>query len=175
MDLTPFLMSVIHGAKETAGKMLDHGANLMVTDSERNSCLHLAVLNRRIETLRMLLVRGRKWKLMELRNNELKSVIHLAACYNEKEVNLEAASREKKSCDAKTYARSRCFETSMKRCLIAVSYSLKFLNLGSVHFATPLNTYGYKGKRLLIFKLLIKYMLSLGKALRIVRRRRAFV
>ena len=86
MDLTPFLIAVIHGSKETAEMLLDRGANLMAIDSAHNGCLHLAVIHKRKEILQMLLDRG-KGKLMELRNNELKSVIHLAACNEEMEVN----------------------------------------------------------------------------------------
>jgi len=85
MDLTPFLIAVIHGSKETAEMLLDRGANLMAIDSAHNSCLHLAVIHKRKEILQMLLDRG-KGKLMELRNNELKSVIHLAACNEEMEI-----------------------------------------------------------------------------------------
>lgn len=87
MDLTPFLMSVIHGSKETAEMLLDQGANLMAVDFAHNSCLHLAVINKQIETIQMLLIRAKE-KLMELRNSSQKTVIHLAACYEDPEVTL---------------------------------------------------------------------------------------
>lgn len=86
MDLTPFLIAVAFGAKETAEMLLDQGANTMATDSTCNSCLHLAVKHGQVEMVRMLLDRG-KGQLMALRNNELKTVMHLAATKENTEVN----------------------------------------------------------------------------------------
>lgn len=86
MDLTPFLVAVIHGGKETAEMLLDQGANIMATDSVGNSGLHLAVQYSQVEMVRMLLARG-KGKFMELRNNELQTVMHLAATHENTQVN----------------------------------------------------------------------------------------
>lgn len=85
MDLTPFLISVIHGAKETAEMLLDQGANIMAVDSVCNSCLHLAVKYKLADMVKMLLARGKE-QVMELRNNELKTVMHIAASHEKKEV-----------------------------------------------------------------------------------------
>lgn len=85
MDMTPFLYAVIHGSKETAEMLLDRGADLMARDSRRNSALHLAVIQRGSEIFQMLLERS-KGKLLELRNYNLESAIHLASCYEETEV-----------------------------------------------------------------------------------------
>ena len=87
MDLTPFLVSVLHGGIETAEMLLDKGANIMATDSTGNSCLHLAVQRSQKEMVRMLLTHRDKGKFMELRNNELKTVMHLAATRDTTEVN----------------------------------------------------------------------------------------
>lgn len=87
MDLTPFLVSVLHGGIETAEMLLDQGANIMATDSTGNSCLHLAVQHSQKEMVRMLLTHRDKGKFMELRNNELKTVMHLAATRDTTEVN----------------------------------------------------------------------------------------
>ena len=86
MDLTPFLISVIHGARDTVELLLNQGANIMATDSECNSCLHLAVKHRQVEMVRMLLSRGKE-KFIGLRNNELKTVMHLATTDEGTEVN----------------------------------------------------------------------------------------
>ena len=85
MDMTPFLYAVVHGSKETAEMLLDRGADLMARDSRRNSALHLAVIQKRSEIFQMLLERS-KGKLLELRNYDLESVIHVASCYEETEV-----------------------------------------------------------------------------------------
>lgn len=89
MDLTPFLIAIIHGSKEMAEMLMDRGADLMAVDSSHNSGLHLAVKHRRGEILQMLLERNRG-ELMDLRNNDLETVIHLAACHEEPEVNMHA-------------------------------------------------------------------------------------
>ena len=86
MDLTPFLLSVIHGAKDIAEMLLDQGANIMATDSLGNSCLHLAVRHGQVEMVRMLLAKC-EGQFMELRNNELKTVMHVAATREDTEVN----------------------------------------------------------------------------------------
>ena len=85
MDMTPFLMAVAHGSKETAEMLLDRGADLFAVDSSHNSAFHLAVINKRTELITMLMERG-KDDLVELRNNDLQTVVHLAACYEEPEV-----------------------------------------------------------------------------------------
>ena len=85
MDMTPFLIAVPHGAKETVEVLLDRGADLFARDSFRNSGLHLAVMYKRKEMIHTLLKRGKE-KLVELRNNDLQTVIHLAARYEEPEV-----------------------------------------------------------------------------------------
>lgn len=87
MDQTPFLVSVLHGSIETAEMLLDQGANIMATDSTGNSCLHLAVQYSQKEMVRMLLTHRDKGKFMKLRNNELKTVMHLAATRDTTEVN----------------------------------------------------------------------------------------
>lgn len=87
MDQTPFLVSVLHGGIETAEMLLDQGANIMATDSTGNSCLHLAVQYSQKEMVRMLLTHRDKGKFMKLRNNELKTVMHLAATRDTTEVN----------------------------------------------------------------------------------------
>ncbi|KAL9969342.1 hypothetical protein ACROYT_G021546 [Oculina patagonica] len=85
MDLTPFLLSVVFGAKDAAEMLLDQGADIMATDSTCNSCLHLAVKCSQIEMVRLLLARG-KGKFLELRNNELQTVMHLAATHEDTEI-----------------------------------------------------------------------------------------
>ena len=85
MDMTPFLIAVARGAKETVEVLLDRGADLYAMDSSHNSGLHLAVMYKRKEVIHTLLERG-KDKLVELRNNDLQTVIHLAARYEEPEV-----------------------------------------------------------------------------------------
>lgn len=85
MDMTPFLMAVAHGSKETAEMLLDRGADLFAVDSSHNSAFHLAVINKRTELITMLMERG-KDDLVELRNNDLQTVVHLAACYEEPEI-----------------------------------------------------------------------------------------
>ena len=87
MDLTPFLLAVINGAKETAELLLDRGANLSALDFAHNTCLHLAVMHRQVEMVQLLLERGTE-KLMELKRYDHKTVIHLAACYQKTQVNL---------------------------------------------------------------------------------------
>ena len=89
MDMTPFLIAVVYGSKEIAEMLLDRGADLMAVESARNSGLHLAVIHRRVEILQMLLERS-KGELMDLRNNDLRTVIHLAACHEDPEVNTYA-------------------------------------------------------------------------------------
>lgn len=86
MDQTPFLVSVLYGGIETAQMLLDQGANIMATDSTGNSCLHLAVQYSQKEMVRMLLTHRDKGKFMELRNNELKTVMHLAATRDTTEI-----------------------------------------------------------------------------------------
>ena len=85
MDMTPFLIAVPHGAKETVEVLLDRGADLFARDSFHNSGLHLAVMYKRKEMIHTLLKRGKE-KLVELRNNDLQTVMHLAARYEEPEV-----------------------------------------------------------------------------------------
>ena len=87
MDQTPFLASVVHGGIETAEMLLDQGANIMATDSIGNSCLHLAVQYSQKEMVRLLLTHRDKGKFLKLRNNELKTVMHLAATRDTTEVN----------------------------------------------------------------------------------------
>ena len=87
MDLTPFLVSVVHGGIETAELLLDQGANIMATDSVGNSCLHLAVQHSQKEMVRMLLSKRDKGEFMELRNNKLETVMHSAATQDNTEVN----------------------------------------------------------------------------------------
>ena len=87
MDLTPFLVSAVHGGIETAEMLLDQGANIMATDSVGNSCLHLAVQHSEKEMVRMLLAQRDKGKFMELRNNKLETVMHSAATHDNSEVN----------------------------------------------------------------------------------------
>lgn len=87
MDQTPFLVSVLHGGIETAKMLLEQGANIMATDSTGNSCLHLAVQYSQKEMVRMLLTHRDKGKFMKLGNNELKTVMHLAATRDTTEVN----------------------------------------------------------------------------------------
>ena len=87
MDLTPFLLAVIHGAKETAELLLDRGANLLALDFAHNSCLHLAVMHKQVAMVQLLLDRGKE-KLMKLERYDHKTVIHLAACYQETQVHL---------------------------------------------------------------------------------------
>ena len=87
MDLTPFLLAVIHGATETAELLLDRGANLLALDFAHNSCLHLAVMHKQVEMVQLLLERGKE-KLMQLERYDHKTVIHLAACYQETQVHL---------------------------------------------------------------------------------------
>ena len=86
MDLTPFLIAVVNGAKEMATMLLEHGANLMAVDFEHSSCLHLAVTHRQVEMVQLLLQKGKE-KLMELRRYDHKTVIHLAAACEDTEVN----------------------------------------------------------------------------------------
>ncbi|XP_074625241.1 transient receptor potential cation channel subfamily A member 1-like [Acropora palmata] len=85
MDMTPFLIAVAHGAKETVEVLLDRGADLFARDSFHNSGLHLAVMYKRKEMIHTLLKRGKE-KLVELRSNDLQTVIHLAARYEEPEI-----------------------------------------------------------------------------------------
>ena len=85
MDLTPFLIAVVKGSKETAELLLDLGSNLTAVDAVSNSCLHLAVQSGQVEIVQMLLNRGKE-KLMTLRNNDLRSVIHLSAARNDAKV-----------------------------------------------------------------------------------------
>ena len=85
MDMTPFLIAVAHGAKETVEVLLDRGADLFARDSFHNSGLHLAVMYKRKEMIHTLLKRDKE-KLVELRSNDLQTVIHLAARYEEPEV-----------------------------------------------------------------------------------------
>ena len=88
MDLTPFLIAIVHGSKEITEMLMDRGADLMAVDSSHNSGLHLAVKRKRGEILQMLL--EKKGELMDLRNNDLETVIHLAACHEEPEVKMHA-------------------------------------------------------------------------------------
>ena len=89
MDLTPFLIAIVHGSKEIVEILMDRGADLVAVDSSHNSGLHLAVIHKRVEILQMLLERD-KGELVDLRNNDLETVIHLAACHEEPEVNIHA-------------------------------------------------------------------------------------
>ena len=86
MDLTPFLVSVVHGGKETAEMLLEQGANIMATDSVGNSCLHLAVQHSEKEMVRILLAQRDKGEFMQLRNNKLETVMHSAATHDNTEV-----------------------------------------------------------------------------------------
>ena len=76
--MTPFLIAVTHGANQSVKVLLDHGAEITATDASLNSCLHLAIMYRKPEIVRILTERDTD-KVLLLKDKDLQTVFHLAA------------------------------------------------------------------------------------------------
>ena len=87
LSMTPFLFAVTLGASESVKVLLDNGADITATDSLLNSCLHLAVDYRKEEMVKMLLERD-KDKVLPLKDNQLRTAVHLAAGLEDSKVSL---------------------------------------------------------------------------------------
>ena len=79
MQMTPLLIAVTGGAVEAAKRLLDYGVDIKATDSSLNSCLHQAINYRRPEMVTLLLEKDKDRDLIEMKDKDMKTVIHLAA------------------------------------------------------------------------------------------------
>ena len=79
MEMTPLLIAVTSGAVEAARRLLDHGVDITATDSSLNSCLHLGINYRRPEMVKLLLEMDKDRDLIEMKDKDMKTVLHLAA------------------------------------------------------------------------------------------------
>lgn len=86
LAMTPFLLAVTLGASQSVKVLLDHGAEITATDSALNCCLHLAVMYRRAEMVKVLLERDTDKLLIQTKDKDLKTVFHLAAGLENSEV-----------------------------------------------------------------------------------------
>ena len=77
--MTPLLMAVTHGTVEAAKLLLERGADITATDSSLNSALHLAILYRRPEMVKLLLAMDNDCVLLRMKDKDVKTVLHLAA------------------------------------------------------------------------------------------------
>ena len=77
--MTPLLMAVTHGTVEAAKLLLERGADITVTDSSFNSALHLAIIYRRPEMVKLLLEMDNDCVLLQMKDKDVKTVLHLAA------------------------------------------------------------------------------------------------
>lgn len=86
-DNTPFLEAVKFGSKEAAQFLLDRGADLHAVDLSFRNCIHLAVTyaHAQLDMLIMLLDKD-DGKLIQMKNEDLKSPVHFAAAIGDKEV-----------------------------------------------------------------------------------------
>ena len=89
LEMTPFLMAVSQGTVEAAKLLLERGANLTATDSSLNSALHLAIIHRRPEMVKLLLEMDKDYVLVQMKDKDVKTILHLAAGLETCEVLLE--------------------------------------------------------------------------------------
>ena len=78
LEMTPLLMAVTHGAVQAAKLLVDHGADTTATDSSLNSALHLAIMYRKPEMVKALLEMDNDRVLVQMKDKDLKTVLHLA-------------------------------------------------------------------------------------------------
>ena len=86
LEMTPLLMAVTHGMVEAAKLLLERGADIRATDSSLNSALHLAILYRRPEMVKLLLEMDGDCVLLQMKDKDVKTVLHLAAGLETSEV-----------------------------------------------------------------------------------------
>lgn len=79
LEMTPLLMAVTHGKVEAAKLLLERGADITATDSSLNSALHLAIIYRRPEMVKLLLEMDNDCVLLQMKDKDVKTVLHLAA------------------------------------------------------------------------------------------------
>ena len=84
--MTPLLMAVTHGKVEAAKLLLERGADITATDSSLNSALHLAILYRMPEMVKFLLENDKDCVLVQMKDKDVKTVLHLAAGLETSEV-----------------------------------------------------------------------------------------
>ena len=77
-NVTPFLSAVKHGSTEAAELLLESGADLRFRDTSFRTGIHLAVLFKHLDTLRMLLRRDELLFVNE-GDKELRTALHYAA------------------------------------------------------------------------------------------------
>ena len=76
--LLRFVLAAKRGRTRTAELLLESGAELKSRDASRRTCIHLAVIYERLETLRMLLNRE-QGQLINERDKDLRTPLHYAA------------------------------------------------------------------------------------------------
>ena len=79
LEMTPLLIAVTSGAVEAAKLLFAHGADITATDSSLNSALHLAIKYRRPEMVKLLLEMDKDRDLIQMKDKDMKTVLHLAA------------------------------------------------------------------------------------------------
>ena len=78
LEMTPLLMAVTHGSVQAVKLLVDQGADLTATDSSLNSALHLAIMYRKPEMVKALLEMDSDKVLVQMKDKDLKTVLHLA-------------------------------------------------------------------------------------------------
>lgn len=144
--MPPFLMAVTHGSLDAVKMLLERGANIKATDASLSSALHLAISYRKPEIVKLLLQMDKEHTLLQMKDNYLKNIFHLAAGLETSEI-LEIILGAVKVCESARDIRERlplhiAAEAGSLDCVLTLSKQCRFsshLNERDEHAMTPLH------------------------------------